>query len=708
CDSNASNTPHLFNVYIGGGPQACLTPTTTPTETPTSVPPSLHGPCIGECNNDGVVTVDEVVTMVNIDLEDGDVSLCSVGDADLDGRITIDEILAAVDHVLFGCPAQPEHQLTLVANLPEVGSGGLATDGTYLYLAGSAPVSQGCNGAAQSSAICDQAIFRVPLTGGMPTVLYPALNPAGIAVVDGKLFWIDPNAGPVTDTEILAAPSSGAGPIAPIYVGANLGQPIIDGFGLTTDEQKLYASDDVGGNVFALNVDGTGLTQLNSLPRWGGGFFGEQPNALAWSHAGLFDTNSGSANLIFPPQVVSMADSGNAFSTLADGSPLARPYGITVHENDIFVSDPGSSTIWRLSTGGGALTPFLSNPPVVSLGAVLHWDRALYLVDNGPPAAVYKVGLDAGLSVVAAVPLPDGFCGVSAVNAQNNRVYVNGGSNAQPMTAVVDGSSETYPVETIVNGWGAGVDRATGRYWTGAVYSGDALIYDGATNAQIGTAAVGDCPMTVRIDATRRFAYVAAQCGSGDDRIFIVNADSFADVAYIPSGGIQQAVAVNEATGTVYMCPGGAGSSTSKRFDTIAGLTTSGFNCVGNDAINRLTNTLYASGYASGSGGRRNTVQVVDGSTNEVTTNISVSGVSGPGAVDTTSNRLYLLAQSAIVVIDGSNNGVVGRFVLGPGIAPGGMAVDSTRSLLYVAGCEAGGKAILFVLRDATVGSASR
>jgi hypothetical protein len=49
------------------------------------------------------VTVDEILTMVNIALGNVSVTTCEAGDANQDGQITVDEILTAVDHALNGC-----------------------------------------------------------------------------------------------------------------------------------------------------------------------------------------------------------------------------------------------------------------------------------------------------------------------------------------------------------------------------------------------------------------------------------------------------------------------------------------------------------------------------------------------------------------------------------------------------------------------------
>jgi Ca2+-binding EF-hand superfamily protein len=59
--------------------------------------------CVGDCNNDHSVTVDEILTMVNIALGNADMSTCKDGDANKDGQITVDEILTAVNNALNGC-----------------------------------------------------------------------------------------------------------------------------------------------------------------------------------------------------------------------------------------------------------------------------------------------------------------------------------------------------------------------------------------------------------------------------------------------------------------------------------------------------------------------------------------------------------------------------------------------------------------------------
>ena len=70
--------------------------------------PTHHAPasCVGDCNRDGTVTMNECVDMVNIVLGRADLSSCPGGDLNGDGKITINEIISAVAAELHGC-SQP-------------------------------------------------------------------------------------------------------------------------------------------------------------------------------------------------------------------------------------------------------------------------------------------------------------------------------------------------------------------------------------------------------------------------------------------------------------------------------------------------------------------------------------------------------------------------------------------------------------------------
>jgi cysteine-rich repeat protein len=63
--------------------------------------------CVGDCGGNGAVTVNEIITMVNIALEAAPISACPAGDANMSNTITVNEILAAVNNFLLGCAATP-------------------------------------------------------------------------------------------------------------------------------------------------------------------------------------------------------------------------------------------------------------------------------------------------------------------------------------------------------------------------------------------------------------------------------------------------------------------------------------------------------------------------------------------------------------------------------------------------------------------------
>lgn len=61
--------------------------------------------CVGDCDGNGAVTVDDVVTGVNIALGLTALASCTALDSDADGAVAVDELLRAVQAVLEGCPA---------------------------------------------------------------------------------------------------------------------------------------------------------------------------------------------------------------------------------------------------------------------------------------------------------------------------------------------------------------------------------------------------------------------------------------------------------------------------------------------------------------------------------------------------------------------------------------------------------------------------
>jgi hypothetical protein len=94
--------------------QADLTPTATPlpTDTPPIAPtatctatPMPAATCAGDCDGDGAVTINEIVTLVGIALGQEPIESCEAANGDGDRQISISEILSAVNRALDGCAA---------------------------------------------------------------------------------------------------------------------------------------------------------------------------------------------------------------------------------------------------------------------------------------------------------------------------------------------------------------------------------------------------------------------------------------------------------------------------------------------------------------------------------------------------------------------------------------------------------------------------
>ena len=79
--------------------------------------------CVGDCNRNGDVTVDELLIMVNIALGNAPVTDCEAGDENGDGMITIEEILKAVNAALSGCPPTPTPTITNRATATDTPTG---------------------------------------------------------------------------------------------------------------------------------------------------------------------------------------------------------------------------------------------------------------------------------------------------------------------------------------------------------------------------------------------------------------------------------------------------------------------------------------------------------------------------------------------------------------------------------------------------------
>jgi YVTN family beta-propeller protein len=82
-----------FDVGLGN---TCPSPDPTPS-------PTVGPTCAGDCNGDGQVLVNELITGVNIALNNSPISACSAMDTDGNGQVEINELIAAVNSAQSGC-----------------------------------------------------------------------------------------------------------------------------------------------------------------------------------------------------------------------------------------------------------------------------------------------------------------------------------------------------------------------------------------------------------------------------------------------------------------------------------------------------------------------------------------------------------------------------------------------------------------------------
>ncbi len=79
-----------------------------PTATPpggggTPTPRPTAGPCVGDCDGNGEVAINELIQGVNIALGQASVGQCRSFDTNGNGAVEINELIAGVNSALNGC-----------------------------------------------------------------------------------------------------------------------------------------------------------------------------------------------------------------------------------------------------------------------------------------------------------------------------------------------------------------------------------------------------------------------------------------------------------------------------------------------------------------------------------------------------------------------------------------------------------------------------
>lgn len=199
----------------------------------------------------------------------------------------------------------------------------------------------------------DGGVFRVPITGGAPTLLHEDAHPRSIVVSGDQIYWgtFDQDDGrlmrmPVARDEAATVLVSLSGGIADLVVDGD--QVFFTAHTLSGGGSFIEPppSDPPEGSVFATPPGGGPFDPFDILQLasdlaepWG---IAKQGDTLVWVD-GMGDTSSHARS------VLSMASAGGPIQTLADGQ--TAPWGVAVDEQYVYWTD--HEEVWAVPLTGG-------------------------------------------------------------------------------------------------------------------------------------------------------------------------------------------------------------------------------------------------------------------------------------------------------------------------------------------------------------------
>lgn len=154
-------------------------------------PSGLADACVGDCNGDGKVAINELIAGVGIALGQQPVSACASLDRNGDGAVTVGELIAAVGSALDGCAASPTATPTDTPTAVAT-----VTVATTLPLTESPTASATSTPAASATATPSETATPSPSYTATPTST-PFGVPSDLMVaIDGgdvRLVWNNPD-----------------------------------------------------------------------------------------------------------------------------------------------------------------------------------------------------------------------------------------------------------------------------------------------------------------------------------------------------------------------------------------------------------------------------------------------------------------------------------------------------------------------------------
>jgi len=283
-------------------------------------------------------------------------------------------------------------------------------------------------------------------------------------------------------------------------------------------------------------------------------------------------------------------------------------------------------------------------------------------------------GSAAAQNVLATVPIATASVGQVAFNTALDKIYTGGGPQAGSSLTVIDGT--TFSVITTISGSaGVSADLKNDNFWTGTGTAGNVVTYS-SSDAQLQSVAVGSCPAAVTFDCRRRSMWVASQCGSGNDPVWLFNADSLAEVGTaVPTGGtISPAPVVSPFPfGRLYVTSGGVSKEIDPKTFAVTNTPFGGTVL----AIDSYTNKLIT---LSGTN-----LQIVNSKTEAVTKTIALKYTPAGVGVNNAMGHVYVTnAAGNSIDVYNETGTKFATFTLSSGNQPNGVAVDSVRGRLFV------------------------
>lgn len=227
--------------------------------------------CLGDCNIDCQVTVDEIVRAVDIALGAEPMSGCFQADGTGDGQVTVDEVLQMVNSALNGCPAPgsppPPPPSTTPVNFTVPGVAGYRGDTVSFPLT----IANGLGYAAGLNIDLDipTSVLTTPDCSLDPRLNQgQILNTAQISSTRQRLLLRHPNSPPSTFTDGVVVVCE-----AQILSGAPFGAHPIGGVRRTVSDAagqalSLTAATGTVGHIVVIDPDDPGNTcAITSTPR---------------------------------------------------------------------------------------------------------------------------------------------------------------------------------------------------------------------------------------------------------------------------------------------------------------------------------------------------------------------------------------------------------------------------------------------------------